>query len=94
MKTQHMIHFTNAQWNPTQGIDSNLRIDRIEIDGVVFETEDPEVFSTGTRQPGVGFQTGFKESEWLHGNGYFQYAGTGTTEPPDPTEPPPDVSCS
>lgn len=68
------IHFTNAQWNPAQGIDSNLRIDRIEIDGAVLETEDPSVFSTGTWLPGDGIQPGFRQSEWLHANGYFQYA--------------------
>jgi glucose/arabinose dehydrogenase len=71
---QVRVHFTGAQWNPAQGIDSNLRVDRIEIDGNTFETEDPSVFSTGTWLPADGIQPGFRQSEWLHANGYFQYA--------------------
>lgn len=68
------IHFTNAKWDPAQGIDRNLRVDRIEIDGVAFESEDPGVYSTGTWLPEDGVQPGYRGSEWLHANGYFQYA--------------------
>lgn len=71
---QVRVAFTNDVWDPVQGIDYNLRVDNIEIDGEIFETEDPSVFSTGTWQTGVGFQPGFLQSEWLNGNGYFQYA--------------------
>ena len=51
-------------------------IDRIEIDGVVFETESPSVFSTGTWNNADGTAPGFGRGESLHSNGYFQYAAT------------------
>ncbi|QDS96310.1 Soluble aldose sugar dehydrogenase YliI precursor [Roseimaritima multifibrata] len=54
--------------------DRNLRVDRIEIDGVVFQTEAPNVFSTGTWLPEDGLVEGYRENEFLHTDGYFQYA--------------------
>ena len=71
---QIRIEFTNDVYLPDQGIDRNLRVDAIDIDGVRYETEFPSVFSTGTWKPEDGIQPGFRESEYLHGNGYFQFA--------------------
>ncbi|MEM6364053.1 MAG: PQQ-dependent sugar dehydrogenase, partial [Planctomycetota bacterium] len=45
---------------------------RIELDGVAFQTEAPNVFSTGTYKDGE-ITPGFKEDETLHTNGLFQY---------------------
>ena len=42
------ISFINDVYDLENGIDNNVRIDAIEIDGIRFETEDPSVFSTGT----------------------------------------------
>ena len=56
------------------GVDENLRIDAIVIDGVRFETESPNVFSTGTWFPEDGIVPGFRESEFLHANGFLQFA--------------------
>ncbi|MFK8113167.1 MAG: DUF4347 domain-containing protein [Rubripirellula sp.] len=67
------VNFVNDLYDPANGIDFNVRIDRIEIDAVAYETEDPSVFSTGTWLSGVGITPGFKLSEALHGNGYFQF---------------------
>ena len=69
---QVRVRFTNDFFQPP--IDRNLKIDLISIDGVVFQTEDPSVFSTGTWKPEDGITPGFRESEVLHGVGYFQYA--------------------
>lgn len=71
------VVFSNDQYLPEQGIDRNLVVDSVTIDGTVFQTEDPSVFSTGTWQDGV-ITPGFKESETLHANGYFQYASSDT----------------
>ena len=71
------IRFTNDSFDSATGIDRNVRIDAIAVDGVRFETESAEVFSTGTWLPADGVQPGFRESEFLHVNGYFQYAGGG-----------------
>ncbi|NND98454.1 MAG: DUF4347 domain-containing protein [Pirellulaceae bacterium] len=73
---QIQIAFTNDLY--VDGvIDRNLRVDWIEIDGQRLQTEDPSVYSTGTWLPGDGIQPGFRTSEYLHTNGYFQYAGGG-----------------
>ncbi|MEZ6120154.1 MAG: Calx-beta domain-containing protein [Pirellulaceae bacterium] len=68
------VAFTNDLYDPAAGIDRNLRIDRIEVDGQSFETESSTVYSTGTWLPADGIAPGYRQSETLHGNGYFQYA--------------------
>ena len=70
------IQFTNDLYDSANNIDRNVAIDAIVIDGVRFETEDPSVFSTGTWLPADGIEPGFGRGEFLHSNGYFQYAAT------------------
>ncbi|MCA9136824.1 MAG: DUF4347 domain-containing protein [Planctomycetales bacterium] len=77
---QVRVVFTNDLYQPEIGIDRNLRVDKITIDGVIYETEAPEVYSTGTWLPADGIVPGYRQSHTLHTNGYFQYAGT--TPPP------------
>ena len=76
------VAFTNDAYDPASGIDRNVRIDAIAIDRVRFETESPNVYSTGTWRPEDGITPGFRQSEYLHSNGYFQFAtpfgGTGS----------------
>lgn len=72
------INFTNDLWDPSAGYDRNLRIDRIVVDGVTYQTEDPSVFSTGTWRAEDGIAPGFRESEWLHSGGYLQFASVGS----------------
>ena len=71
---QVRVQFINDTFDPANGIDSNLQVDYIEIDGVRYETESPSTFSTGTYVQNVGIQGGNPQSETLHANGYFQYA--------------------
>ena len=68
------IAFLNDSFNAATGADSNLIIDAIEVDGVRFETESSTVFSTGTFLSPDGVQPGFRQSETLHTNGFFQYS--------------------
>ena len=75
------IEFTNDLLDEETGVDRNLRVDSITIDGVVYETEDPSVFSNATWKPEDGITPGFRESEYLHTDGYFQYAGSSQPEP-------------
>ncbi len=70
------IAFINDILGPG-AIDRNLRVDSISIDGVVFETEDPSVYSTGSLNSGQSVGPGFHQSESLHVNGYFQFGLTG-----------------
>ncbi len=74
---QVQVAFTNDFY--VDGVvDRNVRVDWIEIDSQRFESEDPSVFSTGTWKPEDGIVPGFRESEFLHTNGYFQYAAGNT----------------
>lgn len=72
---QVRIEFVNDLFDADAGIDRNVRIDAIEIDGVRFETESEEVFSTGTFVDADGVVPGFGRGDVLHANGFFQYAG-------------------
>ena len=67
------VVFTNDLYNPSAGIDRNLRVESVSIEGVTIQTQAPDVFSTGTWKPEDGIVPGFRESEVLHANGYFQY---------------------
>lgn len=71
------IAFTNDLYDPANNIDRNVRIDALLIDGVRYETEASTVYSTGTWKPADGVTPGFRQSEYLHANGYFQYAAGG-----------------
>ncbi|NND97094.1 MAG: DUF4347 domain-containing protein [Pirellulaceae bacterium] len=73
---QIRIAFTNDLYDQANGVDRNLRIDSISVDGITFQTESPSVFSTGTWLPADGLVAGFGRGEYLHANGYFQYADT------------------
>ncbi len=77
---QVRIVFTNDLYDPANGIDRNLRVDSINIDGVTYQTEDPSVFSTGVWLPEDGIEPGYRTSEYLASNGYFQYAGESNNE--------------
>ena len=68
------VAFTNDESIPNV-FDRNLRVDWIQVDGITTQTEAPTVFSTGTFKPADGAQPGFRESEFLHIDGYFQYGG-------------------
>lgn len=70
------VQLKNADWNPAQGIDENLIVDFVSIDGKAYQTESPAVISTGTWKPEDGITAGYRESETLHANGYFQFADT------------------
>ncbi|WP_419190059.1 carbohydrate-binding domain-containing protein [Stieleria marina] len=65
--------FTNDLFDEATGTDRNLRVDSVTIEGVTLQTESPDVFSTGTWKPEDGIVPGFRESETLHSDGYFQY---------------------
>ena len=68
------IYFTNDRWEPSQGVDANLFVDAIIVDGQRIETEDPTTFSTGSWLPADGVTPGNRESEYLNSNGYFQFS--------------------
>jgi hypothetical protein len=75
-KLQHnqiRVAFTNDYFNWFRRQDRNLRVDKIVLDGIIYESEAPGTYSTGTWASGDGCSSGNKQSEWLHCRGYFQY---------------------
>ena len=71
------INFVNDFLDTNAGIDRNVVVDRIEINGNIYQTENAAVFSTGTFTPADGIQPGFGRGETLHSNGTLQYSNSG-----------------
>ncbi|MEM7312489.1 MAG: peroxidase family protein [Planctomycetota bacterium] len=67
------IHFLNDIYDPANGIDSNLLVDRFVVDGQSIETESRGVFSTGTWTSVDGIEAGFGRGEYLNADGYFDF---------------------
>lgn len=76
---QIKVAFTNDLYDPDQGIDRNLVVVSMAIDGDVYRSDDPSVFSTGVWLPEDGIQPGYRESNFLAADGYFQYQEPDTT---------------
>ena len=70
---QIKVRFTNDWYDPYRGIDNNLIVDYLSIDGKVYQTEAPDVYSTGTWLASDGVKPGLRRSEWLNANGYFHF---------------------
>ena len=71
---QVRINFTGDIYDPVNGVDRNLNVDFITIDGRVFETEAANTFATGVWDPESGaVSEGFFETEKLVSNGYFEF---------------------
>ena len=73
------VVFTNDLFDGAAGIDRNLRVDNITLNGTTYETEAASVLSTGTWVDGDGVTPGFGRGEYLHSNGYFQYGSAAGT---------------
>lgn len=75
---QIRIQFSNDFYDPDNNFDRNLTVERIVIDGETFETNQGDVFSTGTWTNNDGIVPGFGRGNTLHANGYFQFGGDAT----------------
>ena len=67
------IGFANDAFDPSIGLDRNLLVDRIVVDGVTVQTEDASTFSTGIYRDGLT-GPGFFETEFFNINAIFSYA--------------------
>ena len=68
------IRFANDAFDPSIGLDRDLIVDRIVVDGVTVEAEDPSTFSTGIFANGGLTGPGFFETEVLNINGTLTFA--------------------
>ncbi|QDT08363.1 Soluble aldose sugar dehydrogenase YliI precursor [Planctomycetes bacterium K23_9] len=70
------INFVNDLYDPDAGIDRNLRVDRVVVDGVTYETEAPSVFGDGVYTDATGVTSGNFQTEYLVANGFFDFSGS------------------
>lgn len=71
---QVRINFTGDLYDPANGVDRNLNVDFITIDGRKFETEAANTFATGVwDSASMSVGEGFLETEKLVTNGYFDF---------------------
>ncbi len=73
---QVRLRFINDLYDPAAGIDRNVRVDFVQLNGTTFQTEDPLVFASGVFVEGQGIVSGNLQTEYLHTDGYFQYRQT------------------
>ena len=66
------IRFANDFFDPESGVDANLLVDRIVVDGVNFETEAPTTRSTGIFRDGLTGPGQF-ETELININATFSF---------------------
>ncbi len=59
--------------NSRRGGDRNLKVDKIEIDGITYQSENTSVYSVGGWIRNGGCTNGYLRTEWLYCNGYFLY---------------------
>ena len=71
------IRFSNDAFDPSIGLDRNLFVDRIAVDGVSVEAEDPSTFSTGIYRDGLT-GPGFVQTDVLNINGTLTFADPGS----------------
>lgn len=66
---------------------NDLVVDKIIVNGIAYESEDPSTFSTGVWTNGKCQKNGgnFKK-EIMHCNGYFKYSGSGTPAASPPAQ--------
>lgn len=67
---QIKVRFSNDYYQPPE--DRNLYIDRITLNGSMYQSEADTTYSTGSWGSN-GCVPSFKKSEWLNCNGYFHY---------------------
>ncbi len=80
---QIKVEFTNDNGNSQE--DRNLRVDKVVIDGVEYQTESPSTFSTGMWVQGKDCTSGNYQTEWLFCGGYFTYKSDSAQPTPTPT---------
>ena len=73
--SQIRVAYTN-DGTTAGGVDSNLRVDGVDARRRLHQAEAADVYSTGTYVPGIGAVPGLWQSEYLHANGYLQFAST------------------
>jgi hypothetical protein len=74
---QIRVAFTN-DGPAANGVDRDVRVDAIELDGVVKQAEAADVFNTGEWFDGIGPVVGLWQSEYLKTGGYLQFGSTAT----------------
>jgi glucose/arabinose dehydrogenase len=72
---QVRVSYTN-DGNTSGGADKNLRVDGVTLDGLSYQAEASNVYTTGLWISGIGVVQGLWQSEYLLSGGYLQFAST------------------
>jgi hypothetical protein len=65
------VKFVNDCYTGTE--DRNLKVDKIVLNGKTYQTEAASTYSKGAWTQGHGCSPGYRQSEQLSCEGYFQY---------------------
>lgn len=68
------VGFFNDMFDPSIGLDSNLYVDRISVDGVTVQAEDPSTFGSGIFRDGAFTGPGFLQTQVLNINGTLNFS--------------------
>lgn len=74
------LRFTNDLYDPEKGIDRNIVVDKIIVDGVTYETEDPSTFADAWWGDGRFQRNGNFETERMNVNSTFSFSSDRTPE--------------
>lgn len=77
------VHYINDTETDSSA-DRNLQVDYISINGNIYQSESPYTYSVGTWL-GSDCKGGYKQKEWLHCDGYFEYDISSAGEIGSPT---------
>lgn len=73
------IRFTNDAWNPSIGLDRNLLVDKVIVDGVTYHSEHYSSNISALWLNG-GIQSGNLQTEILNVNGQIDYSSSGAQQ--------------
>jgi hypothetical protein len=74
--SQLRVHFTNDYYDRSTNLDRNLKVNRINVDGVDYLSSNSNTYSVGSWNATTGCAGGNKSSEWLMCRGYFDFSNT------------------
>ena len=77
--TSLRVSFVNDFFDPANGIDSNLVVDRIVVDGTEYQTENFRTYATALYTSENGVSSGRFATETLNVNGGFRYSEFGAS---------------
>jgi len=67
------IHFLNDRWEPQNGINYDVQVQHVTVNGTQYSSEHASTVSTGSWDQDNWCAPGSKQTQWLHCSGSFAY---------------------